>query len=289
MSITITNQEFELIRRFIEERCGILLGQDKAYLVENRLSNLAKHAGCSSFGEFYRKIRNENGSKPLQNAVLDAISTNETLWFRDRHPFRILAEELLPKLTNEIVSGLRESISVWSAGCSTGQEPYSIAITIKEYFNSYGCNQELLDRVSITATDVSASALAAAEKGVYSETAIKRGLSQDCLHRFFKKEMNLWHILPEIRRMITFRRYNLKDPPPRGFESFDVVFMRNVIIYFSDSFRRAIFDKVARMMSPGGCLFLGTGETLIGYTKAFETRNYKGGVYYRLVNRRPMC
>ncbi len=282
MTVPINPQEFQLLRRYIEEQSGIHLGDEKSYLVENRLSRLVLEYGCSTFGEFYRTVRYYARSSRLTEAVLDAISTNETLWFRDQHPFRVLRESILPCLREEILAGRRERIAIWSAACSTGQEPYSIAMTALTAFAGWGSEADCTRHVRITASDVSGASLAAAQKGRYVQAVMDRGMTPECLYRYFRKEENQWEIAHHVRDMIRFTRYNLKDPPPRGFGSFDVIFLRNVIIYFSDEFKRRLFQKAARLMSPRGYLFLGTGESISGYTDAFEMVNDPKGLYYRL-------
>jgi len=282
VTLPISPHEFSLLRRYIEEQCGIHLGDDKSYLVENRLSNLVRECGCSSFSEFYNKLRYSPQARGLQEAILDAIATNETLWFRDRHPFQALKDSVLPRLKGEIESGRRKRIAVWSAACSTGQEPYSIAMTALDLSSGNGSEKEWERRVRITASDVSNKSIAAARAGRYSDAAIRRGLPPAYLRRFFRKNGNQWEIEDRVRDMISFIQYNLKLAPPRTFGSFDVVFLRNVIIYFSDEFKRALFEKVAGLMSPSGVLFLGTGETISGYTEAFEIVEDGGCIYYRV-------
>jgi chemotaxis protein methyltransferase CheR len=282
VTLSISPNEFSLLRRYIEEHCGIHLGDDKSYLVENRLSNLVLDCGCSSFSGFYHKLRYSPQARFLKDAILDAIATNETLWFRDRHPFRALKESVLPRLKGEIGSERRKRIAIWSAACSTGQEPYSIAMTVLDLSCGNGGEKEWERRVRITASDVSNKSIAAARAGRYSEAAIRRGLPPEYLRRFFRKGDNHWEIDDRVRDMISFTRYNLKAAPPRTFGSFDVVFLRNVIIYFSDEFKRALFEKVAGLMSPRGVLFLGTGETISGYTEAFEVVEEAGCLCYRV-------
>ncbi|MCF8062875.1 MAG: protein-glutamate O-methyltransferase CheR [Deltaproteobacteria bacterium] len=282
MTLPISTHEFFLLRSYIEEQSGIRLGDDKSYLVENRLSNLVLECGCSSFTEFYHRIRYSPQAHILKDAVLDAIATNETLWFRDRHPFRVLRETVLPRLQEEIETGRRERIAIWSAACSTGQEPYSIAMTALDLYSRRDREKECERRIRITASDVSGRSLAAARAGSYSEAAICRGLPPAYLHRYFQKAGNCWEIEDRVRDMISFTQYNLKVPPPRTFGSFDLVFLRNVIIYFSDEFKRTLFEKVAGLMSPRGFLFLGTGETITGYTETFEPVEDAGCIYYRI-------
>jgi chemotaxis protein methyltransferase CheR len=282
VTLPISTQEFTLLRRYIEEQCGIHLGDDKSYLVENRLSGLVRDCGCSSFSEFYHRIRYSPQSRVLRDAILDAIATNETLWFRDRHPFRVLEESVFPRLMEEISTGKRERIAVWSAACSTGQEPYSIAMTALDAFAGRGGDEECGQRVRITASDVSKKSLAAATAGRYSEATIRRGLPPPLLHKYFRKVEQHWEIEDRVRSMVSFTRYNLKGAPPGAFGSFDVIFLRNVIIYFSDEFKRSLFEKVAGLMSPRGLLFLGTSETISGYSEAFAPVVDAGCRYYQV-------
>jgi len=282
VTLTIQPQEFTLLRRHIEALSGISLSNDKAYLIESRLSVLVHRAGCSSFGEFYRKLKDASHVDGLREAVLDAIVTNETLWFRDRQPFRILKEKLLPMLKMEIETGRRDRIAIWSAACATGQEPYSIAMTVRDFFVECGYESDCARRVSITATDVSKTSLESAKQGCYSDTAMRRGMMPGYLRRYFKRDGQGWKISPHIRDMVSFQQYNLKDGPPRTLGSFDLVFLRNAIIYFSDPFKKELFRKTAKLMSPRGYLFLGTGETISGYTEAFEMVEDPQGVYYRV-------
>lgn len=282
MTLTIQPQEFALLRRHIESLCGISLGDDKAYLVESRLSSLVQQAGCSSFGEFYRKLQSGSRVNGLREAVLDAIVTNETLWFRDRQPFRILENTLLPMLKQEIDAGQRDRIAIWSAACATGQEPYSIAMTVRDFFVRCGFESECARMVCITATDVSRTSLDKAKQGTYSDTVMRRGMMPGYMHRYFEKHDDQWHIDSRIRDMVSFQQYNLKETPHPTLGSFDVVFLRNAIIYFSDPFKRELFEKTARLMRPRGHLFLGTGETISGYTDTFEMVEDPDGVYYRV-------
>ena len=282
MSLSIHPQEFALLRRHIESQCGISLGDDKAYLVESRLSPLVHQAGCSSFGEFYRKLQSGSQVTGLREAVLDAIVTSETLWFRDRQPFRILENTLLPSLKQEIDAGRRERIAIWSAACATGQEPYSIAMIVLDFFVRRGCESDCTRVVRITATDVSKTSLDKAKQGCYSDTVMRRGMMPGYLHRYFKRDGNQWQIDRRISDMVSFQQYNLKESPPPTLGSFDLVFLRNAIIYFSDPFKKELFEKTAKLMSPRGHLFLGTGETISGYTDAFEMVEDPKGVYYRV-------
>lgn len=282
MKLQVTDQEFLLLREFIKEECGILLGNDKAYLIESRLSDLAKDSGCKTFGDYYLKLKHSSRSGVLRGQMVDAISTNETLWFRDQHPFEVLQECLLPQFHQEKIAGKRSGIDIWSAACSTGQEPYSIAMTILDFRPAKGPEGAYLEHTKIFASDISTTILAAAESGKYDSLAVKRGLGSRHLQRYFKENNNQWIVCDKVKEMVAFSQLNLKDPVYGIIGPFDVIFLRNVIIYFDDEFKKILFDRLARLLSPGGYMFLGTGETVNNYTDRFEILEHKKAMYYRV-------
>jgi chemotaxis protein methyltransferase CheR len=283
MTIRITKKEFEQLRNFIEESCGITLGDEKAYLIENRLSNLAHEHECQTFGELYEKLCNASKLSTLFGSMVDAITTNETLWFRDNYPFEILTEHILPQLKEELISGRRSNIKIWSAACSTGQEPYSIGMTVLDYFDNDSDDDETqIDNIEITASDISPSALSRARGGVYNSTAISRGLSPEYLERFFDVENNNWIISDRVKSLITFNELNLKDASYGTCGPFDIIFLRNVIIYFSDAFKETLLNHIARLINHGGFMFLGAGETVSGYCNQFDILDHKGSLFYKV-------
>ncbi|MBF0497097.1 MAG: chemotaxis protein, partial [Deltaproteobacteria bacterium] len=188
MTIFASDREFLLIRDFITEQCGIYLDNKKKYLIETRLSGLAEREGCRTFTDFYYKINNPANNTKLRAMTLDAITTNETLWFRDKYPFRVLKEQIVPELYHEIKTGRRREINIWSAACATGQEPYSAAITAYEFYQSHGCEADCQHQVRILATDISSKVLAQAQAGSYDYIAICRGLGPAQISRYFRKE-----------------------------------------------------------------------------------------------------
>lgn len=281
MPLRINEQEFKLLRDFIEKECGVLLGKEKAYLIENRLSKLAKDSGCRSFGEFYKKLSCSPRTDELRSLTVDAITTHETLWFRDQHPFKILRERILPEYQKAIQRGERRNINIWSAACASGQEPYSIAMTAADVF--IGCKADTCyKQMNILATDISSAVLSEAEAGRYDANAMTRGLSDDSLNRYFRKEKNEWILCPEIRNRVTFRQLNLKDPVAGIIGPFDIIFLRNVIIYFSEVLKKHLLNRVASLLNPGGFLFLGAGETVGGYSEAFDILEYEGTIFYQI-------
>lgn len=277
MNEGISQQDFRLLRDLIERSCGIALGDEKAYLIETRLVGLMAECGCEDYGAFYRRVA-EDTSHRLRDRIVDAMTTNETLWFRDGHPFTILREQLLPALGEALRSGNRFRIRIWSGACSTGQEAYSIAMAVHEFCQAQPGLRP--DQFEILATDISPSALFLAKAGRYDEASLARGLSPARRDRFFHPEGRAWVVNDEVRKLVTFRPFNLQDPlDPLG--HFDVVFLRYVCIYFSDPFKRQIYQGVARLLAPDGHLLISAVESLRGIAEGFEQLTHAGGSYYR--------
>ena len=282
MTVDLNPQEFALLSQFIEQQCGVMLKENKTYLIKNRLSHLVTEYGCRSFAEFYFRLRNEPIGSSMVTSVLDAITTGETSWFRDQHPFRILRERLFPEYCREITDGRRSRIEVLSMGCSTGQEPYSVAMTALDVYGAFGGEKACGDQVSIIGADISRTCLAAAKRAEYDPVAMGRGLSPEYRDRYFSKTASgTWLIKDKVRDLVSFRSFNMGDGR-WDLGSFDILFLRNVIIYFSDVLKRDIFKKMARIMRPGAILFLGTGETVSGYTMLFDILEDNGSIYYQL-------
>ncbi|MBN1848811.1 MAG: protein-glutamate O-methyltransferase CheR [Deltaproteobacteria bacterium] len=282
MALPITKQEFILLRDLIERQFGITLRDDKAYLVESRLSNLVKEINGKCYGDLYRRITNGPDSKYWLGAVVDAITTNETLWFRDQYPFKTLEKQILPLFKEEITQGKRSRIQIWSSACSTGQEPYSIAMCVIEFYKSIHRENDCYQEVNVLASDISQKALSKAKTGEYDATSMDRGLSPEHTQRFFTKKAKEWMVAENIKKLVTFKEVNLKTLGSNLGGPFDIIFLRNVIIYFSDPFKKTLFDHMSRLLSPKGYLFLGSGETVSGYTEAFEIIHDQGAIYYRL-------
>ena len=278
MDIKLQPEEFALIRRWVEEISGISVDDRKTYLIENRLGRLVADSRCSSFGEFYQKFKNSCPAA-LRDRIIDQMTTNETLWFRDMHPFTIFREILLPAYCQEIAAGKRRTIRVWSSACSTGQEPYSLAILFLEAIRTN--NQLKRGMIDIMASDISDSALSQARSGCYDKIAVNRGLSSDYRARYFTDEGRLWHVAPEVKEMVRFAKFNLQDPFSRlGF--FDLIFCRNVAIYFSEKFKRELFAKYAGILTRGGILFLGSSESISLYSNQYDMLEHNKGIYYRV-------
>ena len=276
-SSPLTRQEFDLFRGYIESESGISLDDEKAYLLENRLKFLLNKYESHSFGDLFQKVK--AGKHPLLKIeVIDAITTNETLWFRDSGPYKILQDVFLPKMVEEVAKG-KPRIRIWSAACSTGQEPYSIAITINEFCNH--SNQDILkpSHIEILATDISKNAIETSRLGAYDKLSVSRGMPDELLSRYFKQNQNLWIIDPNLKKNIEFREFNLKnDFSPLG--TFDIIFCRNVAIYFSSDFKKNLFHKLRMALRPGGFFFLGSSETLSYYSNEFNLKEHNKYNYY---------
>jgi len=277
MKITLT--EFKLLRDYLEERSGICLNEDKAYLLENRLTTVMESYKCKDFSEFYYILKGAKHEE-LDNKLIDIMTTNETLWFRDSHPYAILKEKILPSFVQAVKNGKRDSIKIWSAASSTGQEPYSIAITVRDF--CMGQNIIKKDMVQILATDISDSCIEKAKTGIYDSIAMSRGITQEQLNRYFMKESaNSYSLNPDIRSMVKFQKFNLQDNPIILEPHFDLVFMRYVAIYFSDEFKKGLYSRLARILSPNGFLIIGAVETLRGLSDNFDMLSHAGGLYYQ--------
>lgn len=269
----IDPQDYNEFSRFLADCCGLVLGSNRQYLVSSRLSRLLDEFSFGSVEELLRALRSA-ANPALKSRVIDAMTTNETSWFRDGYPFEILHQVILPELTSQ-----KRPIRIWSAAASTGQEPYSIAMVLAEWA---GSNPLKATNASILATDLSETALAEARTGVYDGLSIVRGLSEERRKRFFETVANGHRIKPELQRQVRFQKLNLLDSYAL-LGKFNIVFCRNVLIYFSAETKRQVFDGLARQMDPGGYLFIGASESVTPYTKAFEVqRTPHGSVLRRL-------
>jgi chemotaxis protein methyltransferase CheR len=278
MSMTLSKQEFQLFRDMIEKECGIALQEDKVYLIESRLASLVVEAGCESFSAFYQMAMGANTS--LKDKIVNAMTTNETLWFRDEGPYTTLREKIFPEMVGEIRQARRRDIRLWSAACSTGQEPYSISMIAHDLARS-GSPELLHGKLSISASDICTSALTIAKLGRYNTLAMSRGMLPGYKENYFDDGGAICTLKDSVKSLIQFQQFNLQKP----FDSlgkFDIIFLRNVAIYFSHDFKVALYDKLARALNPGGYLFVGTSETLIGYSTKFDRREHGRCIYYQV-------
>ena len=273
MKAEITPQEYEAFKSFLQDACGILLGENKQYLVKSRLRRIMEENELRTLGDLLDRVK-RTGRSSLKEVVIDAMTTNETLWFRDNHPFRILQEKLLPEFGDRKSA---QSLRIWSAACSTGQEPYSVAMIIEEFRRQ---RPGRLRDVKITATDISKSVLEVARRGEYEMIAIGRGLSPERQKQFLTPAMNgSWQIRPQIKSMVEFRELNLLERYMLG--KFDIVMCRNVLIYFSAELKKDILTRIHATLNPGGYLILGASESLNGLPHLYEMVQCHPGIIYR--------
>lgn len=281
--IRIKPDELIVWSQYIHSISGIHLDQSKAYLYETRLSSLIAELKLASFSELFFKARSDL-SKGLQRRIIDLMTTGETLFFRDTAPFELLQFKILPDLVDRRTKmnppGRNIPIRIWCAASSTGQEIYSIAIVLKELLvdlNRYD--------IRLIGTDISDQAVALASKGIYNKIEIERGLPGDKLHRYFESQptTGTWKIRDEIRGMASFRKLNLmEDFGSLG--KFDIVFCRNVAIYFKDQDRTSLFNRIGKVLEPDGYLIIGSTESLSGICPQFESKRYMRSIFYQFKN-----
>jgi len=270
----ISKEQYDTFRDFLEKSCGILLGDNKHYLVTSRLNRLTKEFSFNSLGELLDSLK-KNSDKTLRERVIDAMTTNETSWFRDTYPFEILKEQLFPELAKSKPNPLR----IWSGAASSGQESYSIIMTFDEYKSKNP--GQLPGRLEIIGTDISPSVLQVAKDGKYDDLSIMRGLSEERRKKYFSPIENGWQVNANLKTMVRFSEMNLQQSY-NLLGKFDIIFVRNVLIYFSSELKTDILERMAACLNPGGILILGGSESPTGYTKAFEMVRYPQGVVYRL-------
>jgi chemotaxis protein methyltransferase CheR len=251
MSLSPTDLAF--VANLVRRESSIVLGPEKEYLIEARLLPVARETGAANVGDLVARF--QRTPDPLvRKRVVEALTTNETSWFRDREPFKALTETVLPDLVQS--RGTSRRLRVWSAACSSGQEPYSLSIELERSLPA-GWGYDILG------TDISTEMLERARKGVYSQVEVNRGLPAQLLLDHFEREGVSWRLAPALRRAVSFQQLNLAGPLP-AMAPFDVVFLRNVLIYFDVETKRSVLRSVAKLLRPDGWLFLGGAETTIG-------------------------
>lgn len=264
--------DYEFVCNFLKQRSGLVLSRDKAYLLENRLMPVARKRMLGSLDELITALR-KGGDATLEREVTDAMMTNESFFFRDIKPFDQLKASVLPELMERRAS--KRSLRIWCAAASTGQEPYSIAMMI----NELGPKMSGWS-VDILATDISSTALARAKAGVYTQFEVQRGLPIQYLMKYFEQDGNQWRLSETIRRMVQYREFNLLSEMG-GLGTFDVIFCRNVLIYFDQDNKGRILGRMANVTAPDGALFLGGAETVLGVSDAYAPVKGLTGIYVR--------
>jgi len=264
----VTDAEFDELRSQLHRATGIVLDDDKRYLLEHRLRDVIDRLGLGSLSEFHRALRADPFG-PLQRELIEALVITETSFFRDLHPWKTLAQVVLPQL--QAARSPEACLTFWCAATSTGQEPYSLAMTLIDRFGSEATPK----RFRIIATDISKQTLARAQAGTFSTLEVNRGLSAMSLLRFFRQEGTVWRICDEVKQLIEFRELDLRSPH-WSLPKLDLALIRNVLIYFDLSTKRDILERVGRQLHPDGYLLLGGVETTLnvapGFRRATELR-----------------
>jgi chemotaxis protein methyltransferase CheR len=265
----VTPPDYEYLRKLLKDQSGLDLSADKQYLIESRLMPLSRKAGLAGIPELVQKMK--AGSASLVAQVVEAMTTNETFFFRDKIPFDYFRQSIMPEILT--ARAARRSVRIWCAAGSTGQEPYSLAMCLKEM------ESQLAGwRVEIIATDLSQEVLEKSKTGLYSQFEVQRGLPIQLLVKYFKQNGEFWQINPDIRAMVQHRQLNLLHDFSQ-FGTFDVIFCRNVLIYFDQDTKINIFSRLCKIMEPDGFLVLGAAETVVGLTDAFKPYPDKRGLY----------
>ena len=277
--ISMSDEEFVPLQAYLREACGIDVPPEKRYLFETRLGELLRDEKCLSFTELYNRLAERRGVL-LRARLVDAMATNETSFFRDGHPFDVLERDVLPRLYGRRLAetgGARPGLRLLCAGCSSGEEPYSLAMVLGDWARRQpGCRTE---QASVLGIDVSRTMLEQARRAIYPAERVEGAVPTRFREQFLQKEDGRYEVIPELRSLVTFRELSLAV----GVEflgRFDVIFCRNVLIYFSEALRRRLLQAFFRMLLPGGALFLGATEGTYGTALDFETVHATRTTYY---------
>jgi chemotaxis protein methyltransferase CheR len=273
--VSISQQEFDYVRDLVRNNSGIVLETGKEYLVEARLRPLAERERATSVSFFIQRLKN-GAPSVIHRHVVEAMTTNETSFFRDLSPFETLRKTVIPELIEK--RRAERNLTVWSAACSTGQEPYSFAIALREYF-------PLLAqwRIRILASDLSTDILARAREATYSQLEVNRGMPATMLVKYFRRDKMFWKLRDEIKQMVEFFEVNLTRTLP-SLPPLDIVMVRNVLIYFDVATKRRILDSMRRVLRPDGYLLLGNSETTFGVHEGFERFTQDRSGWHRIRN-----
>jgi chemotaxis protein methyltransferase CheR len=264
-------EDFNLLAKLIKDKSGLTLTRDKAYLLESRLLPVARKWNLKNLDELVARLRSKQ-EQPLIRDAVEAMTTNESFFFRDIKPFDQFKQVVLPYMLQ--ARAATRTIKVWSAACSSGQEPYTLAMILREEKHRLaGWN------VDILATDLSTEILAKAQAGLYSQFEVQRGLPIQMLVKYFKQAGDRWQIDASLREQVRYRPFNLLDDMG-ALGMFDVVFCRNVLIYFDQPTKQLVLERIARQLAPDGFLYLGGAETVVGITNKFQPMANHRGIYH---------
>ena len=280
LELTKNPAEFAQLRAFVLEACCIALGEDKAYLFESRLGPIVTQSGASSVQEFITMARSDLSGR-LRDKIVDAMTTHETYWFRDEKPWNALLLSVLPAMAKSAQASGKFRVRFLCAACSSGQEPYSLAMAIDRLSKEGKLSGLDPSRFEILGVDVSAGTLMLAANARYNQIEISRGLHSDWRADYFTPAPNnTWTVVDRVRKCVTFRRFNLQDNLS-ALGVFDFVFCRNVEIYFGEEFKTNLFNRIAEILTPDGILLLGATESLFNHRHIFQPEMIDGAVFHK--------
>lgn len=281
----LTPAAFNDIRKAVHDLCGLVISADKEYLVKSRLEPILRMNGLASYESLVEHLKQPN-SLPLQEQLIEAITTNETSFNRDGHPFEELRRLILSKLASQLIERKARAqhsypkARIWCAAVATGQEAYSVAMAVTDFLTTRSACGLIVDEFPILASDISSKALATAREGRYSSAELDRGLTAQQRDRFLRQENGAWIVHDSLRRMVEFRRINLVLPLP-DLGTFDLILCRNLLIYLDDATRRRLCLGLHAALNPQGILMIGAAESLHGVTDAFSSECLGNTVVYR--------
>ncbi len=270
---TLCLRDFHALQDFLKQHSGIFLTENKRYLVQSRLGSILQESGCASVSEMIQTLIHGSLTSSVRTLIIDTLTTNETFWFRDPKHFKLLRNHILPKLACQRFRTLR----IWSAACSTGQEPYSIAMCALDAIRNGDIPKA---KLSIIGTDLSQKALDTGNQAIYSDIALSRGLPDPVRQRYFLPYEEGWKLKPEICELVKFQQFNLLKPYD-ALGKFDLIFCRNVLIYFSPEIKSDILRRMATALQPGGILLLGSTETMPSGLNGLIAENIAGVHFYQ--------
>lgn len=276
-SATITDEEFKQLRDFIYDQSGIYVADNRKYLIENRLAGRLKELNLKSYHEYYYFLRYDAGRRQELNKLFESVTTNETSFYRNPPQLRVFQTKVLPEILEEQRKKGMKRLNIWSAGCSTGEEPYTLAMIILETLRS----EISTWKVKITANDLSEAVLQSARRGVYNEYTL-RTTPKEIVNKYFIKEASTYKVKPEVKRLVSFGQINLSDRlAVKRVERSQIVFCRNVIIYFDDDMKKRVISAFYDNLLPGGMLLIGHSESLHNITRAFKPVHHPGAIVYK--------
>jgi len=283
----MTHEEYKIISKYVFDVCGIVLGEDKQYLIEQRLSPILGELGCASFSDLAQKLDNGVSNFFIREKMLNAMTTNETSFFRDEHPYVAFREKIMPDMMERVRERKERSwqrrgskVSMWSVAASSGQEPYSMAMIIADIVNTSGMGLITLEDFGILGTDISSKVLSKAMEGRYGPLEVTRGLTSEMRNKYFLLDGDSYIVDEKLRKIVDFKTFNIQDSFLQ-IGSFDVVFCRNILIYFTDDAKRKILSQLWHILAPNGYLLLGAAENMYNLNNDFATERYGATTIYR--------